>query len=57
VLQRIRELVDAGRGWADDDSYMVAVALFTRSPLLRGDRSAELAGALQLPVGAALAAA
>jgi hypothetical protein len=56
VLQRIRELVDAGRGWADDDSYMVAVALFTRSPLLRGDRSAELAGALQLPVPALAAA-
>ena len=56
VLDRIRHLVEAGRGWADEDSYMVAVALFTRSPLLRGDRCAELAGALQLPVVPALAA-
>ncbi|SSC23753.1 DNA methylase, N-6 adenine-specific, partial [Klenkia terrae] len=52
VLDRIRDLVAADRGWADDDSYMVAVALFTRSPLLRVDRSAELAGALQLGVPA-----
>ncbi|SCX58286.1 hypothetical protein SAMN03159343_3743 [Klenkia marina] len=57
VLARIRELVDAGRGWADEDSYMVAVALLTRSPALRGDRAAELAGALQLPLVPALAAA
>jgi len=57
VLRRIRELVDAGRGWADEDSYMVAVALLTRSPRIAGDRSAELARALQLPVDAALAAA
>lgn len=36
---------------------MVAVALVTRSPRIAGNRSAELAGALQLPVVPALAAA
>ncbi len=56
VLARIRDLVAAGRGWADEDSYMVAVALFTRSPLLPVDRTAELAGALQLPGVRALVA-
>ena len=31
-----------GRGWAGDDEYMVAVALFTRNPDIPGDRADQL---------------
>jgi hypothetical protein len=39
-----------GRGWAGDDEYMVAVALFTQDPDIPGDRSAQLLRALQISV-------
>jgi predicted RNA methylase len=48
VRRHIRELCTAGRGWADEDGYMVAVALFTRNPDLPGDRTDQLLRALQL---------
>ena len=48
VLRHIQELVAAGRGWAGDDEYVVAVALLTQSPDVR-DRSAQVRRALQLP--------
>lgn len=48
VLQHIRRLCAEGRGWAGEDGYMVAVALFTRNPEIPGDRAAELLRALQL---------
>ena len=50
VRDHIRRLVDAGRGWAGDDEYMVAVALFTRNPDIPGDRADQLLRALQLRV-------
>ena len=50
VAAHIARLTAEGRGWAGDDSYVVAVALLTRSPQLRRDRSTELLRALQLPV-------
>ena len=34
--------VREGRGWAGDDGYMVAVALFTRNPDVPGDRADQL---------------
>jgi methylase of polypeptide subunit release factors len=48
VRDHIRRLCDEGRGWAGDDEYMVAVALFTRNPEVPGDRADQLLRALQL---------
>ena len=48
VRDHIRRLCDEGRGWAGEDEYMVAVALFTRNPDVPGDRSDQLLRALQL---------
>jgi len=48
VREHIRRLCDEGRGWAGDDEYMVAVALFTRNPDIPGDRADQLLRALQL---------
>jgi methylase of polypeptide subunit release factors len=49
VRAQIRRIVEEGRGWAGDDGYMVAVALFTRDPAIPGDRADQLLRALQLP--------
>jgi hypothetical protein len=49
VRAHIRRLCAQGRGWAGDDGYMVAVALFTRNPEVSGDRAPQLMRALQLP--------
>ena len=48
VRERIRRICAEGRGWAGEEGYMVAVALFTKDPALPGDRGAQLLGALQL---------
>jgi methylase of polypeptide subunit release factors len=48
VRDHIGKLVDAGHGWADDDGYMVAVALFTRTADIPGNRADQLLRALQL---------
>jgi predicted RNA methylase len=48
VRDHIRRLCDEGHGWAGDDEYMVAVALFTRNPEIPGDRADQLLRALQL---------
>ena len=48
VRDHIRRLCDEGRGWAGDDEYMVAVALFTRNPDVPGDRADQLLRSLQL---------
>src|SRR3954451_2166123 len=48
VARHIRTLCAEGRGWADDDGYMVAVALFTRNPDVPGDRAAQLLRSLQV---------
>jgi predicted RNA methylase len=48
VRDHIRRLCAEGRGWAGDDEYMVAVALFTRNPDVPGDRADQLLRALQL---------
>jgi predicted RNA methylase len=50
VRRHIQQLCAEGRGWASDDGYMVAVALFTRNPDVPGDRAAQLLRALQLSV-------
>ncbi|WP_249522566.1 methylase [Modestobacter marinus] len=50
VREHIASLTAEGHGWAGGDSYVVAVALLTRSPELRRDRATELLRALQLPV-------
>ena len=50
VRDHIRRLCDDGHGWAGDDEYMVAVALFTRNPDIHGDRADQLLRALQLEV-------
>jgi methylase of polypeptide subunit release factors len=50
VRDHVRRLVAEGRGWAGEDEYMVAVALFTQDPDIPGDRGAQLLRALQLPV-------
>jgi hypothetical protein len=49
VRERIRQICAEGRGWAGAEGYMVAVALFTKDPALRGDRGQQLLRALQLP--------
>jgi methylase of polypeptide subunit release factors len=48
VREHIRRLCAAGRGWAGEDGYMVAVALFTRNPDVPGDRAGQLLKALQV---------
>jgi hypothetical protein len=48
VLAQIRRLCAEGRGWSDEDGYMVAVALFTRNPAIPGDRASQLLRSLQL---------
>ncbi|MCW2700910.1 MAG: uncharacterized protein JWQ45_2445 [Blastococcus sp.] len=48
VRDHIRRLCAAGHGWADEDGYMVAVALFTRTPDIPGNRADQLLRALQL---------
>jgi hypothetical protein len=48
VRDHIRRMCDEGRGWAGEDEYMVAVALFTLDPDIPGDRSTQLLRALQL---------
>ena len=48
VLEHIRRICAEGRGWAGEDGYMVAAALFTRSPDLRAERSPQLLRALQV---------
>jgi phosphoribosylformimino-5-aminoimidazole carboxamide ribonucleotide (ProFAR) isomerase len=50
VARHIRRLCAEGRGWAGDDEYMVAVALFTRNPDVQGDRADQLLRALQIAV-------
>jgi hypothetical protein len=50
VRDRIRRICAEGRGWAGEDGYMVAVALFTKDPALPGDRGDQLLNALQLAV-------
>ncbi|MGY2130516.1 methyltransferase [Blastococcus sp. SYSU DS0617] len=48
VRDHIRRLCAEGRGWAGDDEYMVAVALFTRNPDVPGDRADQLLNSLQI---------
>ncbi|HEV7189591.1 MAG TPA: methyltransferase [Blastococcus sp.] len=48
VARHIRQLCAEGRGWAGEDGYMVAVALFTRDPGVPGDRAGQLLRALQV---------
>jgi len=48
VRDHIRRMCAEGRGWAGDDEYMVAVALFTRNPDVPGDRADQLLRALQI---------
>ncbi|MGY1856404.1 methyltransferase domain-containing protein [Modestobacter sp. SYSU DS0290] len=50
VREHVARLTAEGRGWAGEDEYVVAVALLTRSPQIRRDRSVELLRALQLSV-------
>ncbi|TQN43156.1 hypothetical protein FHU33_2586 [Blastococcus colisei] len=48
VRDHIRRLCDEGRGWAGDDGYMVAIALFTRIADVPGNRADQLLRSLQL---------
>jgi hypothetical protein len=48
VRRHIDALCAEGRGWADDDGYMVAIALFTRTRDIPGHRADQLLKALQL---------
>ena len=48
VRRHIQRLCAQGRGWAGEDGYMVAVALFTRNPDVPGDRADQLLRALQI---------
>jgi methylase of polypeptide subunit release factors len=48
VREHIRRLCAEGRGWAGDDGYLVAVALFTKNPEIPGDRGEQLLRALQV---------
>jgi hypothetical protein len=48
VRDHIRRLCAEGHGWADDDGYMVAVALFTRNEDIPGNRADMLLKALQV---------
>jgi methylase of polypeptide subunit release factors len=47
VRAHIQRLCDEGKAWAEDDGYMVAVALFTRNPDIRGERADQLLRSLQ----------
>ena len=49
VRDHIRRLCADGHGWAGEEGYMVAVALFTQEPGIPRDRTAQLLRALQLP--------
>ncbi len=48
VHEHIGRMCAEGRGWAGDDEYMVAVALFTRNPDVPGDRADQLLRSLQI---------
>jgi Methyltransferase small domain len=48
VRDRIRQICAEGRGWAGEEGYMVAVALFTKDPDLPGDRGDQLLKVLQV---------
>ena len=48
VRDHVRRLVAEGRGWAGENEYMVAVALFTQDPNIPGDRAGQLLRALQV---------
>jgi methylase of polypeptide subunit release factors len=48
VREHIRRLCAQGRGWAGEDGYMVAIALFTQNPDIPGDRADQLLSALQV---------
>jgi methylase of polypeptide subunit release factors len=48
VRDHIRRLCAEGRGWAGEDGYMVAIALFTQNPDISGDRADQLLTALQI---------
>ena len=48
VRDHIRRLCAEGRGWAGDDEYMVAVALFTQDPDIPGNRADMLLRSLQI---------
>jgi predicted RNA methylase len=48
VRAHIDRLCADGHGWAGEDGYMVAVALFSRNPDVRGNRSEQLLKALQI---------
>src|SRR3954469_21802139 len=48
VAEHIARLTAEGHGWAGEGSYVVAVALLTRSPEVPRDRSTELLRALQI---------
>ncbi|MGY1643072.1 methylase [Geodermatophilus sp. SYSU D00703] len=48
VREHVRTMCAEGRGWAGEDEYMVAVALFTQDPDIPGDRSTQLLRALQI---------
>jgi hypothetical protein len=48
VAEHIAAITADGHGWAGEDSYVVAVALLTRSAALPRDRAPELLRALQL---------
>ena len=50
VRRHIDRLCAEGCGWADDAGYMVAVALFTRTEDIPGDRGDQLLRSLQLEV-------
>jgi methylase of polypeptide subunit release factors len=47
VREHIQRLCAEGKAWAEDDGYMVAVALFTRNPDIPGDRADQLLRSLQ----------
>ena len=48
VRAHIRRLCAEGRGWADENGYLVAVALLTGNPDIPGDRGDQLLRALQI---------
>jgi methylase of polypeptide subunit release factors len=50
VAAHIRRLCADGRGWAGENEYMVAVALFTQNAQIPGDRADQLLRALQLDI-------
>jgi methylase of polypeptide subunit release factors len=50
VREHIRRLCAEGHGWAGEDGYMVAVALFTQNPDIPGDRAEQLLRSLQIGV-------